>query len=67
MTKQLAMIGIGLLVLSGCSQDEEASKVPEGEHVWKGTTQTIDRARAVEQTLDAGAQERKQQLEQQSQ
>lgn len=58
-----ALLGIG--ILTGCSPDsEQANKVPEGEHVWKQQTQTIDRARSVEQTLQIGADQKKQLMEQ---
>jgi outer membrane biogenesis lipoprotein LolB len=58
-------LALGLLV--GCSPNsEQANKVPEGEHVWKNQTQTIDRARNVEQTLQIGADQKKLQIEESS-
>jgi len=61
---------LGVLGLFGCSPETEStSSAPEdksevkSEHVWQGTTQTIDRARAVEQTLDISVKQKQQQME----
>ena len=63
------IIGMSLVLglLAGCSPEpEQANKVPEVEHVWKQQTQTIDRARGVEQTLQIGADQKKLQIEESS-
>jgi len=62
MIKNIIFLGVVLLFISGCSDDENAA--PEnklsGDHVWKEQTQTIDRAKEVEGMLqDATEQQRK--------
>jgi len=62
MVKNIIFLGVVLLFVSGCSDDENATSENKlsGDHVWKEQTQTIDRAKEVEGMLkDAADQQRK--------
>ncbi len=50
-------VSLVTLVLIGCSGDDESAK--EQDHVFKETTQTIDRAREVEGILKGAAEKQK--------
>lgn len=49
------------LVAAGCSSGED------GDHVWKGQVDTIDKAKAVEKTVQDGFEQRREIMERQSQ
>jgi len=57
MVMRLLAVAIPLAVV-GCSSDVE-----EGEHVWKEQTQTIDKAKQVEQTIQQGLSQQMQQVD----
>jgi len=62
MIKIIILLGVVILFISACSDDEEAASENKlsGDHVWKEQTQTIDRAKEVEGMLqDAADQQRK--------
>ena len=57
--KNISMILV-LLYLSGCSGDDGTTSE---EHVWKGQTDTLDKARAVEDVLSQDAMDKSRMIE----
>ncbi len=56
-----------LYVITGCSDGtgSKAKGKPEDDHVWKGQTQALDRARDVESVLMESAKKRQEEMDQQ--
>ena len=58
-----------LLILSACSDSQEPAEKPKqkatGNHVWKTQTDTIDKARGVEQTILESSTRAREQADQQ--
>ena len=46
----IPILSLGLMALAACSSESDEAQTGK-EHVWKGQTQTIDKAREVEGIL----------------
>ena len=46
----IPILSLGLMALAACSAEPDEAQTSK-EHVWKGQTQTIDKAREVEAIL----------------
>jgi len=69
MNKKIIFLGGLLVLLSACSGDDKASSESKGsgDHVWKGQTDAIDKAKAVEGLLQDVDEEQRQVIEAQTQ
>ena len=58
---------VSFILIGGCSNDEGAStpEQPVKEHVFQGQTQSLQKAKDVEQILQGGADKRRQAIEEQ--
>jgi len=61
----LILLVSNVMILSGCSGEQEGTG--SGDHVWKGQTETIDKAREVESMAMGQAEEMKKAIEKQTQ
>ncbi len=68
---RIVLLACPLLLLAGCSgggdEDAAAGKQQQQEHVWSEQTNTINKARNVENVLGDAAARQRQQIEEQSQ
>ncbi len=55
----IPVFSLGLMALAACSSEPDEAQ--SGEHVWKGQTQAIDKAREVEGILQRSKQTRENQ------
>jgi outer membrane biogenesis lipoprotein LolB len=66
--KTLPLLSLALALATACSdQGNQASGTDaQADHAWKQQTQTLDKARGVEQTIMEGAEKQRRTLEEQS-
>lgn len=61
--KYHAILLMSILLLISCSEDNSSQS---NDHVWKEQTETIDKARAVEDLLMDSAEDQRRQIQDQS-
>lgn len=69
MVKMFIFLASALMLASACSDDEQGSSERKlsGDHVWKEQTETIDKAKEVEELLQDVAEKQRQAIEAQAQ
>ena len=63
MKKLYMLLLAALILMAGCSDDDTEAKKA---HVWKEQTDTMNKARAVEETLQKSADAERKQIEEQT-
>ena len=63
MKKTCMLLLAALILMAGCSDDDTEAKKA---HVWKEQTDTMNKARAVEETLQKSADAERKQIEEQT-
>lgn len=66
------LVGLPLVILlslclAACGDDPEAQKAAEGEHLWQGQVDALEKAKGVDGMVEGAADQQRQQLEAASQ